>query len=59
MAGFLGNPGLVDRSAAKYHSQKIGKQIAKDEEHDCPGHIFEVLIHTKEAEIEKKDGEFV
>ena len=59
MAGFLRNPGFVDRSAAKDHSQKIGKEVAKNEEHDCPGHISKVFIHTKEAEIEKKNGEFV
>ena len=59
MAGFLRNPVLVDRSAAKDHGQKIGKQIAKDKEHDCPGHISEVLFHTKEADIKKKNGEFV
>ncbi len=59
VAGIRRNPVLVDRSAAKYHNQKVRKKITKDEEHDCPGHISEALIHTKETEIEKKNGEFV
>ena len=59
MTRFLGNPGLVDRCAGKYHSQQIGKKVAEDEGHDCPSHISEVFTHTKEAEKEKKNGEFV
>ena len=59
MARIRRTPVLVDWSAAKYHNQKVGKQITKDEEHDSPGHVSEVLIHTKETKIEKKNGEFV
>lgn len=59
MTGNRRLPVLVDRGAAECQGQKVAEQIAKDERHDYLGCIPELLVHAKEAEVEKKNGEFV
>ncbi len=59
MAGSRRLPVFTNRSAAECQGQKITEQISKDEEHDHPGRISELLIRVKDAEVEKKDGELV
>ena len=59
MAGHLRLPVFVDWRAAKYHCQNIGEKVAKDKKHDCPGAVFELVVHAKEAEVEEKDCKLV
>ncbi len=59
MAGSLRIPVLVDWSAAKYHCQKVGEQVAKNKKHDCPGAVFELVVYAKKAEVEEKDCKLI
>ncbi len=59
MARHLRLPVLVGWSAAKYHCQKVGEKVAKNKEHDCPGAVFELVVYTKEAEVEEKDCKLI
>ena len=47
------------RSAAECCSDYIAEEVAKHEEHDDPGSVSELPVYAEEAEIEKKDGEFI
>ena len=59
MAGSRWFPVFVNRFAAEYQSEKIARQVTKDEEHDCPGSVSKRPMYIEEAEIKKENSKFV
>lgn len=59
MAREVGVPSFRNWCAAEDLGLEIAKQIAKDDEDDGPGAVFEAFVNVEDAEVEEEDGEFV